>query len=192
MDKKISELIEIGGLAAANDYLPLVRGSQNLKAPLSKLKVPAAYFADNASTANNALNAANAALANVARTLQSTNYTTSDFFGTGLKFGVDDDGKAFGVLDRLTVRERMTVNELAILKMQALGGTFVVTNAAKIKDVVGLHPNYTISIEDDSGTVFVPFEEDDIVACKTDNTTQAKDYTARITGSFHFFCLYYN
>lgn len=82
-------------------------------------------------------------------------------------------------IDRLTVRKIMTVYELLIQKIRAIGGQLVVSAGnGKIKAVEEDGDDYLITFEDDN-----TFAEGDLMRCQTFTGTNVKYYWVRVAAT---------
>lgn len=103
------------------------------------------------------------------------------FDGEGFRFWRDiDTGESFGELDHLTVRRAMSVFELIIQKIRAVGGQFIVSAASgKIKDVElvgsGRLATYAVTFEDEAG-----FQTGDYMRCQTFTGGSLKSYWVKV------------
>ena len=100
------------------------------------------------------------------------------FTGEGYQLWIDEQGLANLTLDRLTVRQIMTVFEMLIQKVRSVGGQIVVSAAnGKIKDVKRDESgdNYYITFEDTN-----TFVEGDLMRCQTFTGADVKYYWVRI------------
>lgn len=96
--------------------------------------------------------------------------------GEGWRLWIDDDALANLTLDRLTVRQTMTVLELLIEKVRSVGGMICVSAAnGKVK-----------SVEEDGGYYIIRFEEDnafvahDLMRCQTFTGNAIKNYWVEV------------
>lgn len=96
--------------------------------------------------------------------------------GEGWRLWIDDDALANLTLDRLTVRQTMTVLELLIQKVRSVGGMICVSAAnGKVK-----------SVEEDGGYYIIRFEEDnafvahDLMRCQTFTGNAIKNYWVEV------------
>ena len=96
--------------------------------------------------------------------------------GEGWRLWIDDDALANLTLDRLTVRQTMTVLELLIEKVRSVGGMICVSAAnGKVK-----------SVEEDGDYYIIGFEEDntfvahDLMRCQTFTGNAIKNYWVEV------------
>ena len=109
--------------------------------------------------------------------LRSANFVDG-LTGEGYQLWIDEQGLANLTLDRLTVRQIMTVFEMLIQKVRSVGGQIVVSAAnGKIKDVKRDESgdNYYITFEDTN-----TFVEGDLMRCQTFTGADVKYYWVRI------------
>lgn len=99
----------------------------------------------------------------------------SGFAGSGWKIDKDTDYTL--TVDNLYVRKQMNVYELIINQIRSTNGSLWVSDAAKIKSVIGMD----CYIDTDNGSMYQPFAVDDIVRCQKFNGRDIKYYTARVT-----------
>lgn len=97
--------------------------------------------------------------------------------GEGWRLWIDDDALANLTLDRLTVRQTMTVMELLIQKVRSAGGMIVVSAAnGKIKSVTEDGSYYKITFEEDNTYV-----AHDLMRCQTFTGTTLKSYWVEVS-----------
>ena len=109
--------------------------------------------------------------------LRSANFVDG-LTGEGYQLWSDEQGLANLTLDRLTVRQIMTVFEMLIQKVRSVGGQIVVSAAnGKIKDVKRDESgdNYYITFEETN-----TFVEGDLMRCQTFTGADVKYYWVRI------------
>jgi hypothetical protein len=100
---------------------------------------------------------------------------------TGEGFGLwkDDNGLANLTLDKLTVRQTMSVMELLINKVRSVGGQMIVSAAnGKIKNVTQSGTNYVITFETEN-----TFVAHDLMRCSTFTGTALKSYWVEIASA---------
>lgn len=96
--------------------------------------------------------------------------------GAGFKLWMDEEGHARLTIDRLTVRQTMTVMELLIQKIRSVGGQIVVSAAnGRIKSVEKENAYYRITFEE--GNSFVAH---DLIRCQTFTGSGLKSYWAEV------------
>jgi len=111
--------------------------------------------------------------------LLTTSYL-SGFNGNGMQ--LVKSGSNYDLeLDNLIVRKAMTVYELIIKKIRAIGGSFWVSSAHKIKTVSYVNPTYTVLIDRDGSNIAVEFAVNDILRCQAFNGRGVKYYSAIVT-----------
>ncbi len=87
------------------------------------------------------------------------------------------DGESSMTLDRITVRKAMTVLELLIERIRAIGGQLIVSAASgKIKEVEQNGPYYNITLEEGHGVFVVG----DYVRCQTFTGGTLKSYWVQV------------
>jgi hypothetical protein len=102
------------------------------------------------------------------------------FTGEGFALWKDDEtGLANLTLDKLTVRQTMTVFELLISKIRSVGGQIIVSAAnGKRKTVTEYNGNYIITFEDENN-----FVAEDLIRCQTFGGNNLKGYWVQISVS---------
>lgn len=96
--------------------------------------------------------------------------------GEGFRLWLDANGLSNLTLDKLTVRQVMTVFELLIAKIRAVGGQLVVSASnGKIKTVEELGYQYRITFEQDNS-----FESHDLLRCQVFTGDTLKSYWAEV------------
>jgi hypothetical protein len=102
------------------------------------------------------------------------------FTGEGFALWKDDEtGLANLTLDKLTVRQTMTVFELLISKIRSVGGQIIVSAAnGKIKTVTEYNGYYIITFEDENN--FVAY---DLIRCQTFTGNNLKGYWVQVSVS---------
>lgn len=98
--------------------------------------------------------------------------------GSGWKFF--EDGSA--EVDNLTVRKALNVVQLNIREITGTGGSFAVTNVAKIHSVTEFPDYFSCVINTDDDALFVPFVAGDIVRCQVWDGKGIKYYVGRVRG----------
>ena len=96
--------------------------------------------------------------------------------GSGWKLFADGSAE----VDSLTVRKSLNVVQLNIREITGTGGSFAVTNVAKIYVVHEREDHYSCYINTDDNTLFVPFNVGDIVRCQVWDGKGIKYYVGRI------------
>ncbi|MDR0937994.1 MAG: hypothetical protein LBN29_01375 [Mediterranea sp.] len=97
--------------------------------------------------------------------------------GEGFGLGQDADGVTSLTLDRLTVRQTMTVMETLIQKIRSVGGQIIVSAAnGKIREVTRSGDDYLISFE--QANMFQPH---DLMRCSTFTGAALKSYWVEIS-----------
>lgn len=115
----------------------------------------------------------------IVRKLISSAHYTSGFNGEGYRLWIDKDGLSNLELDKLTVRQIMTVFELIIDRIRAVGGQIVVSAAnGKIKSVEDMGESYKIRFE--GGNYF---EVHDLMRCQVFSGEEAKSYWVEVVES---------
>ena len=100
------------------------------------------------------------------------------FGGEGWQLWIDEAGLANLTVDKLTVRQIMTVFELLINKIRSVGGQIVVSAAnGKIKSVEKEAGYYKISFEQEN--TFMPH---DLMRCQTFTGSSLKSYWVEVAG----------
>jgi len=107
----------------------------------------------------------------------STPAFVSGATGSGWKLFADGSAE----VDSLTVRKSLNVVQLVVREITGTGGSFAVTNVAKIKEVIDYTGFYRCYIETDGGSIFVPFVTGDIIRCQVWDGKGMKYYTAIVT-----------
>ena len=108
--------------------------------------------------------------------IRSAGTFVDGLLGEGFKLWRDEDGITYLCLDKLTVRQTMTVLELLIEKMRSVGGMICVSAAnGKIKAVSEREDSYYIEFEQDN-----TFEAHDLMRCQTFNGGQMKHYWVEV------------
>ena len=96
--------------------------------------------------------------------------------GSGWKLFADGSAE----VDSLTVRKSLNVVQLNIREITGTGGSFAVTNVAKIHSVTEFPDYFSCVINTDDNTLFVPFNAGDIVRCQVWDGKGIKYYVGRI------------
>jgi hypothetical protein len=111
--------------------------------------------------------------------LRSTKFVDG-FTGEGFALGIDaETGLAGLTLDKLTVRQTMSIMELLINKIRSVGGQIIVSAAnGKIKTVQRSGNNYVITFETEN-----TFAANDLVRCSTFTGNALKAYWVKVTSS---------
>lgn len=113
----------------------------------------------------------------------SDKVTSPDFVngmtGSGYRLW-QEDGLSYLELDKLTVRQTMSVYELLINKIRSVGGQIVVSAAnGKIKTVQRQSVYYIITFEETAG-----FQLGDLLRCQTFNGDTIKSYWVEVIGTY--------
>lgn len=109
--------------------------------------------------------------------LQSTGKVSTGLTGAGFRLWKDIEGLANLSLDRLTVRQTMTVFELLIEKVRSVGGQICVSAAnGKISKIEETDDEYSIYFEKASGYV-----EHDLIRCQTFSKGHIKSYWVEVS-----------
>lgn len=96
--------------------------------------------------------------------------------GSGWQLWTEENGLAHLTVDRLTVRQVMTVFEQLIEKVRSVGGAIVVSGAnGKIKNVTSTVSYYVIEFEDENS-----FVEHDQLMCRTFSGGVQKNYWVEV------------
>ncbi|MCR5394166.1 MAG: hypothetical protein K6E86_02065 [Bacteroidales bacterium] len=96
--------------------------------------------------------------------------------GSGFRMWMDENGKARLTVDKLTVRQSMTVMELLVQKIRSVGGAIVVSAAnGRIKTVTEQEEVYQIVFEETNS--FLP---GDLIRCSTWSGNGLKDYWVEV------------
>ena len=96
--------------------------------------------------------------------------------GEGFRLWINDDGLAELELDRLTVRQIMTVFELIIDRIRAVGGQIIVSAAnGKIKSVTDAGDSYTITFDGDNY-----FQPHDLMRCQVFTGDDIRGYWVEV------------
>ena len=115
----------------------------------------------------------------VRKLISSANYK-SGFDGEGYRLWIDEDGLSNLELDRLTVRQIMTVFELIIDRIRSVGGQIVVSAAnGKIKAVEDTGEAYKITFEGDNY-----FQAHDLMRCQVFNGEEIRGYWVEVAASY--------
>ncbi len=116
----------------------------------------------------------------IVRKLISSAHYTSGFNGEGYRLWIDKDGLSNLELDKLTVRQVMTVFELIIDRIRAVGGQIVVSAAnGKIKAVEDTGEAYKIFFEGDNY-----FQPHDLMRCQVFKGENIRSYWVEIAGAY--------
>lgn len=114
----------------------------------------------------------------VVRLLLSSPKFADGLAGEGWRIWLED-GLSHLTIDKLTVRQIMTVFELLIEKIRSVGGQICVSAAnGKIKDVAMDHAEYRITFE--TANTFV---EGDLMRCQTFTNGHLKSYWVLVNGA---------
>ena len=112
----------------------------------------------------------------VVRQLLSSAKFVDGFTGEGFRLWIDENGLANLTLDKLTVRQIMTVLELLIQRVRSVGGQIVVSAAnGKIKSVELVDGYYKITFEQEN-----TFVAHDLMRCATFTGGTLKSYWVEI------------
>ena len=96
--------------------------------------------------------------------------------GSGFKIWQDRNGVSYLTIDKLTVRQTMTVMELLVEKIRAIGGRFIVSAAnGQIASVSEDGDNYIIFFEQDN-----TFVAHDLMRCAVMSGTKQRSYWVEI------------
>lgn len=115
----------------------------------------------------------------VRKLIRSAKYT-SGFNGEGYRLWIDKDGLSSLELDKLTVRQIMTVFELIIDRIRAVGGQIVVSAAnGKIKTVEDTGEAYKITFEGDNY-----FQAHDLMRCQVFKDNEIRGYWVEVAASY--------
>lgn len=96
--------------------------------------------------------------------------------GSGYRMWADEDGITHLSVDKLTVRQTMTVLELLVEKMRSVGGALEVSAAnGKIKSVDETDSYYRITFEQDNN-----FQRGDLIRCSTLSGSNIKSYWVEV------------
>lgn len=116
----------------------------------------------------------------IVRKLISSAHYTSGFNGEGYRLWIDKDGLSNLELDKLTVRQVMTVFELIIDRIRAVGGQIVVSAAnGKIKAVEDTGEAYKITFEGDNY-----FQPHDLMRCQVFTGNDIRSYWVEVVGAY--------
>ena len=163
----------IGGGGVATGFLGTLSGDSGYLY-ISGTKVKAGH-ADTATEATHAYSADLATLADTARNVQSSDFSTG-MAGEGHRL-LNGDLE----LNNINVRGTLSAYEFLVRKVKSVGGSFVVSGGAKVKEVVSHSGStWTMKVEEDLG---IEFEQYDIVICQNFNGTNQKYYKAVVTGT---------
>ena len=112
----------------------------------------------------------------VIRTLLGSPNFTDGFGGEGWQLWIDENQLANLTIDKLTVRQIMTVFELLVEKIRSVGGQIVVSAAnGKIKTVEEVGDYYKITFEQDN-----TFQVHDLMRCQTFTGGNLKSYWVEV------------
>ncbi|QQT60993.1 carbohydrate binding domain-containing protein [Sphingobacterium multivorum] len=106
----------------------------------------------------------------------STPAFVSGATGSGWKLFADGSAE----VDSLTVRKSLNVVQLVVREITGTGGSFAITNVAKIARVYEREDHYSCHINTDGDTLFVPFNAGDIVRCQVWDGKGIKYYVGRV------------
>ena len=96
--------------------------------------------------------------------------------GSGYRIWTDNDGVTHMSVDKLTVRQTMTVLELLVEKMRSVGGTLAVSAAnGKVASVTETDSYYRLTFEGEN-----TFVQGDLMRCSTMSGTQLKSYWVEV------------
>lgn len=116
----------------------------------------------------------------IVRKLISSAHYRSGFDGEGYRLWIDGNGLSNLELDKLTVRQIMTVFELIIDRIRAVGGQIVVSAAnGKIKAVEDTGEAYKIFFEGDNY-----FQPHDLMRCQVFKGENIRSYWVEIVGAY--------
>ncbi len=112
----------------------------------------------------------------VVRQLLRSAHFVDGIGGEGWQLWIDQDSLANLTIDKLTVRQVMTVFEMLVEKIRSAGGQIVVSAAnGKIKTVEETGDYYTITFEQEN-----TFQVHDLLRCQTFTGGHLKDYWAEV------------
>lgn len=115
----------------------------------------------------------------VRKLIRSAHYR-SGFDGEGYRLWLDENGLSNLEIDKLTVRQIMTVFELIIDRIRAVGGQIVVSAAnGKIKAVEDTGEAYKITFEGENY-----FQAHDLMRCQLFNGEEIRGYWVEVTASY--------
>lgn len=116
----------------------------------------------------------------IVRKLISSAHYRSGFDGEGYRLWIDGNGLSNLEIDKLTVRQIMTVFELIIDRIRAVGGQIVVSAAnGKIKAVEDTGEAYKIFFEGDNY-----FQPHDLMRCQVFKGENIRSYWVEIVGAY--------
>lgn len=116
----------------------------------------------------------------IVRKLISSAHYRSGFDGEGYRLWIDGNGLSNLELDKLTVRQIMTVFEMIIDRIRAVGGQIVVSAAnGKIKAVEDTGEAYKIFFEGDNY-----FQPHDLMRCQVFKGENIRSYWVEIVGAY--------
>lgn len=109
--------------------------------------------------------------------IRSAGTFVDGLLGAGFRLWRDEDGLTYLTLDKLTVRQTMTVMELLIQKVRSVGGMIVVSAASgRIKSANGTDDeSYTITFEEGN-----TFAAHDLMRCQTFSGGTIKSYWVEV------------
>jgi len=111
--------------------------------------------------------------------LQSVREFVDGLLGSGYRMWMDDNGLAHLTVDKLTVRQTMTVLELLVEKVRSIGGALVVSAAnGKVASVAESEDQYKITFEQDNTFVL-----GDLIRCSTWSGANLKSYWVEVIDS---------
>ena len=110
-------------------------------------------------------------------TIRSSSDFMDGLFGSGFKIWTDENGITHLTIDRLTVRQTMTVLELLVEKVRSVGGQLVVSAAnGKIKTIQENDDSYIITFEQEN-----TFVAHDLIRCQTFTGAGVKGYWVEVS-----------
>ena len=109
--------------------------------------------------------------------IKNSSFRNGGLTGEGFRLWIDEGGLASLELDKITVRQIMTVFELIIDRVRSIGGQFVVSAAnGKVKEVEDIDETYKLTFEGDNY-----FQVHDLIRCQVFTGNDIRMYWVEVS-----------
>ena len=110
----------------------------------------------------------------------------SGVLGAGGAISIDENGNSYAEFDFITIRKKATFREIVVDKMQAVGGTVVISPGAivisSVEEKVGYYRCYFDTVGDNGQSIENTFSIGDLARCQTFNLTKTRYYWRQVVG----------